>query len=49
MLVEIAKSRFYAHERDRPIRPKTIHEERLGRRIRRRTGRFVHHEVAHLR
>ena len=49
MLVEITKSRFYAHERDRPVRPKTIHEERLGRRIRRRTGRFVHHEVAHLR
>jgi Mg2+-importing ATPase len=49
LLVEITKSRFYAHERGRPVRPKTSHEERLGRRIRRRTGRFVRHEIAHLR
>jgi Mg2+-importing ATPase len=49
MLVEITKNRFYARERGRPIRPKTSHEERLGRRIRRRTGRFIRHEIAHLR
>jgi Mg2+-importing ATPase len=48
-LVEFAKSRFYARERDRPVRPPTTHEERLGRRIRRRAGRFMRHEVAHLR
>jgi Mg2+-importing ATPase len=48
-LVELAKSRFYARERGRPVRAPTTHQERLSRRIRRRAGRFVRHEVAHLR
>ncbi len=48
-LVELGKSRFYARERGRPVRPPTTHEERLGRRIRRRGARFVRHEIAHLR
>ena len=49
-LVEVVKSRFYAHElqRDRPRRV-TTHEQRLAHRIRRRAGRFVRHEFAHLR
>jgi P-type Mg2+ transporter len=47
-LVEFAKSRFYARERGRPVRPPTTHEERLSRRIRRRAGRFMRHETAHL-
>jgi Mg2+-importing ATPase len=49
VLVEVTKSRFYAREKGRPVRPKTSHEERLRRRIRRRTGRFIRHEIAHLR
>jgi hypothetical protein len=49
-LVELVKSRFYAHERrrTRPARV-TTHEQRLARRIRRRAGVFIHHEFAHLR
>ena len=49
-LVEIVKSRFYAHElrRERPPRV-TTHEQRLAHRIRRRAGLFVRHEFAHLR
>jgi Mg2+-importing ATPase len=49
VLVEVTKSRFYAREKGRSVRPKTSHEERLRRRIRRRTGRFIRHEIAHLR
>jgi len=45
-LVEIAKGRFYARERGRLVRPPTTHQERLGRRIRRRAGRFMRHEFA---
>ena len=48
-LVEIVKGRFYAHERGRLRDRPTTHEQRLARRIRRRAGRFVRHEVAHLR
>jgi Mg2+-importing ATPase len=49
-LVEVVKSRFYAHEqqRERPRRL-TTHEQRLDHRIRRRAGLFVRHEFAHLR
>ena len=49
-LVEVVKSRFYAHEqqRERPRRM-TTHEQRLAHRIRRRAGLFVRHEFAHLR
>ncbi len=49
-LVEVVKSRFYAHEqqRERPRRV-TTHGQRLDRRIRRRAGLFVRHEFAHLR
>ena len=50
VLVEVAKSRFYARElrRVRPV-PVTTHEQRLTRRIRRRAGLFIRHEFAHLR
>jgi Mg2+-importing ATPase len=47
-LVEFAKSRFYTHERNRPIRPSTTHQEQFSRRIRRRAGRFIQHEIGHL-
>ena len=49
-LVEVVKGRFYAHEqrRVRPA-PVTTHEQRRARRIRRRAGLFVRHELAHLR
>ena len=45
-LVEIAKSRFYARERGRLVRPPTTHEQRFRRRVRRRSGRFMRHEIA---
>ena len=44
-LVELAKVRFYgvvAH----PGKPATTHEKRLSRRIARRAGRFVHHNLS---
>ncbi|HEY3766315.1 MAG TPA: magnesium-translocating P-type ATPase [Gaiellales bacterium] len=42
-LVEIAKNRFFQNERNRVRRAPTTHEQRLGRRIRRRSGRFIRH------
>jgi Mg2+-importing ATPase len=48
-LVEFTKGWFYARERGRELRPKTTHEGRLGRRIRRRAGRFIRVELARLR
>jgi Mg2+-importing ATPase len=49
-LVEVVKSRFYAHEqrRARPV-PVSTHEQRLAHRIRRRAGLFIRHEFVHLR
>ena len=49
MLVEAAKGRFFERERGRLAKPPTTHEQRLRRRIRRRSGRFVRHEPARLR
>ncbi len=48
-LVEFAKGRFFARERGRLAKPPTTHEQRLVRRIRRRSSRFVRHELARLR
>jgi Mg2+-importing ATPase len=45
-LVEIAKSRFYARERSRPVRAPDTPEQRHGRRIWRRAGRFVQHRLS---
>jgi len=46
-LVELVKGRFFARERGRLAKPPTTHEQRLGRRIRRRSARFIRHELAH--
>ena len=49
-LVEVVKSRFYARELRRVRQlPVTTHEQRLTRRIRRRAGLFIRHELAHMR
>jgi Mg2+-importing ATPase len=44
-LVELVKGRFFARERGRLAKPPTTHEQRLMRRIRRRSSRFIHHEA----
>ena len=48
-LVELVKGRFFARERGRLAKPPTTHEQRLMRRIRRRSSRFIHHELGRLR
>jgi Mg2+-importing ATPase len=45
-LVEIAKSRFYAHEISRPVRAPGTPKQRRSRRIWRRAGRFVRHSLS---
>jgi Mg2+-importing ATPase len=48
-LVELVKGRFFARERGRLAKPPTTHEQRLMRRIRRRSSRFMRHELGRLR
>jgi Mg2+-importing ATPase len=45
-LIEAAKARFYAHERNRPQRTPPSHEERHRRRLHRRASRFIARQVA---
>jgi P-type Mg2+ transporter len=40
-LIEVAKGWFYAHERSRPVRTPTSHQERHHRRLRRRATGFA--------
>jgi Mg2+-importing ATPase len=45
-LIEAAKARFYARERNRPRRTPPSHEERRRRRVHRRASRFIARQVA---
>jgi hypothetical protein len=45
-LIEAAKARFYAHERNRPRRTPPSHEERHRRRLHCRASRFIARQVA---